>query len=196
MPVFSSCSMTPTTISSSMPCVSTFVCPDAPPGDGGGVSAARPALFGRWSSKRSVVVRGGDVSEASEFECVRFTFLAACESLVEGGERGAREAPGMWMPMDGRDRLFRRVLYGIVSQMCSRNSLVEGQTATRVKGIMYRGWQEGCSQNVVAGEMPGPTIGSGMQQRCSLYPNTLPLDVCKVAHDASACTVARDDLLN
>jgi hypothetical protein len=126
LPVFSSCSMTPTTISSSMPCVSTFVCPDSPPGDGGGVSATRPALFGRCSSKRNVMVRGGDVQDVSEFECVRLTFFAGWASLVEGGERADREAPGRWMPSDGSDSDLRRVLYGILSRrMFSRDSLAE-----------------------------------------------------------------------
>jgi hypothetical protein len=37
LPVFWSCSITPTTISSSMPWVSTFDDPELPPGDGGGL---------------------------------------------------------------------------------------------------------------------------------------------------------------
>lgn len=75
-PVFSSCSMTPTTIVSSMPCVSTFVCPDSPPGDGGGVST-RPELLGR-SSKRIVEGRGGlfGGETVEDIECVRLTFFA------------------------------------------------------------------------------------------------------------------------
>jgi hypothetical protein len=76
LPVFSSCSITPTTISSSMPWVSIFVCPEWPPGEGGGVSATRPALFGRCSSKRRVVVRGGEVMDEVELEWVRLTFFA------------------------------------------------------------------------------------------------------------------------
>src|SRR5262245_52056101 len=99
LPVFSSCSMTPTTIVSSMPWVSTFVCLDSPPGDGGGVSATRPWLFGR-SSKRSVAGRGGEAGvEAEELECDRFCFFAmCCVSGFEGGERADRGAPGTAMP--------------------------------------------------------------------------------------------------
>lgn len=112
LPVFSSCSMTPTTISSSMPCVSTFACPDSPPGDGGGVSATRPELLGRCSSKRRARARGGDVIEDVEFECVRLTFFAGWwASLDEGGERAdERAAPGRWMPSDGSESDLRRVL--------------------------------------------------------------------------------------
>jgi hypothetical protein len=112
LPVFSSCSITPTTISSSMPCVSILACPDSPPGDGGGVSATRPALLGRCSSKRSVEGLGGDAMDEVELECVRLTFFAGCwwASLVEGGERADRAAPGRWMPSDGSDSDLRRVL--------------------------------------------------------------------------------------
>jgi hypothetical protein len=79
LPVFSSCSITPTTISSSMPWVSTFADPDSPPGDGGGVSTTRPELLGLCSSKRKAEGRGGDGSaDESEPECERFCFLAAC----------------------------------------------------------------------------------------------------------------------
>lgn len=113
LPVFSSCSITPTTIVSSMPWVSTFVWPDSPPGDGGGVSATRPELFGR-SSKRSVEGRGGEagVDEVElALECVRFCFFATCwPSLEEGGERADRGAPGTFMPRDGSDSDLRRVL--------------------------------------------------------------------------------------
>jgi hypothetical protein len=104
--------MTPTTISSSMPCVSILAWPESPPGDGGGVSATRPALFGR-SSKRSVVVRGGDAIAETDCECewVRLIFFAGWwASLVEGGERADRDAPGSWMPSDGSDSDLRRVL--------------------------------------------------------------------------------------
>jgi hypothetical protein len=47
-----------------------------------------------------------------ELECVRLTFFAGCcASLVEGGERAdEREAPGRWMPSDGSDNDFLRVL--------------------------------------------------------------------------------------
>lgn len=112
LPVFSSCSITPTTISSSMPWVSTLVCPDSPPGEGGGVSATRPELFGRESSKRSAIERCGDAMDDVELEWVRLTFFAGCcVSLVEGGERAdEREAPGRWMPSDGSDSDFLRVL--------------------------------------------------------------------------------------
>jgi len=137
LPVFSSCSITPTTISSSMPCVSTFVCPDSPPGDGGGVSAARPALLGRCSSMRNVVVRGGDVRDAREFECVRFTFFAGwvSASAVEGDVRAVL---GRLIPSDGSDNDLRRVLYGILSQRFSRNNFGEIGTATPEEGIYYR----------------------------------------------------------
>jgi hypothetical protein len=75
------------------------------------VSATRPELFGRESSKRSAIERGGDVMADVELECVRLTFFAGGASLVEGGERADdREAPGRWMPSDGNDSDFRRVL--------------------------------------------------------------------------------------
>jgi hypothetical protein len=90
-----------------------------PPGDGGGVcapAAARPALLDA-SSKRSDCEREGDVEsvlvEDVEIECVRLTFFVGgeCEpSLVEGGERADRGAPGSAMPSDGSDSDLRRVL--------------------------------------------------------------------------------------
>ena len=95
-PVFSNCRITPTTMVSSIPSVSTFVCPDSPPGDGGGVfSAIRPALFGRSSRKRMVVVRGGlaGVGEVELEVCDRLIFFeggcCCCCSpgTVAGGER-------------------------------------------------------------------------------------------------------------
>ena len=52
-----------------MPCVSTFVCPDSPPGLGGGVATPRPAGFG-GVSKRSVEGRFGLV-EIEAFEVFR-----------------------------------------------------------------------------------------------------------------------------
>jgi hypothetical protein len=98
---------------SSMPCVSTFVCPDCPPGDGGGVSATRVALFG-GVSKRNVEGRGGlfGVEALEVIECVRFCrFAEGCwPSAVEGGERADRGPPGKAMPSDGSDSDLRRVL--------------------------------------------------------------------------------------
>lgn len=48
-------------------------------------------------------------------ECERFCFFAGCwRSVVEGGERADRGAPGIAMPKDGSERDFRRVLYGIL----------------------------------------------------------------------------------
>jgi hypothetical protein len=124
LPVFSSCSITATTIVSSMPSVSTFVCAACPPGDGGGVcAAARLALWG-VSSNRRVNGRDGlfdvgvEALETEPDECARFTFFAGGEcrwlSVVEGGERADRGPPGNAMPSDGRDSDLRRVLYGIV----------------------------------------------------------------------------------
>ena len=112
LPVFWSCSITPTTMMSSMPWVSTFVCPDSPPGDGGGVSATRPALLLGRSSKRSDDNRGGVVGvEEMEPECERLIFFATCsESAVVGGDRAARGPPGSAIPSDGSDSDFRRVL--------------------------------------------------------------------------------------
>jgi hypothetical protein len=64
-----------------MPWVSTFVWAESPPGDGGGVSATRPAVLGR-SSKRSVMGRGGELGvgefEAVELEWARFCRFALC----------------------------------------------------------------------------------------------------------------------
>ena len=84
LPVLSSCSITPTTMSSFTPSVSTRL-PSAAPGEGGGVSAyaALPLLFGR-SAKETVLVdenvvdaRGfdGEVGEGVFDVCDRFTFF-------------------------------------------------------------------------------------------------------------------------
>ena len=92
-----------------MPCVSTFVCPDSPPGLGGGVATPRPAGFG-GVSKRSVEGRFGLV-EIEAFEVFRRFALGSfgCEPpAAEGGDRADR--PGMAMPSDVRESDFRRVL--------------------------------------------------------------------------------------
>ncbi len=83
-----------------------------PPGEGGGVSATRPELLGRRSSKRNVRARGGDVrKEETEPEWERLGFfVTGWPSLVEGGERADREAPGSCMPSEGSDSDLRRVL--------------------------------------------------------------------------------------
>ena len=74
-PVFSSCSITPTTISSLIPSVSTLLRVDGPPGDGGGVCsyAARPLLFGRSAKETFLVMdvvrdRDGEVGEEGVLE--------------------------------------------------------------------------------------------------------------------------------
>lgn len=82
-PVFSSCSITPTTMSSWMPSVSILLLPSAP-GDGGGVSlyAALPLLLGRSTNETfladvTVADRGrdGDMGEGAADACDRLTFL-------------------------------------------------------------------------------------------------------------------------
>jgi len=119
-PVFSSCSITPTTISSLIPSVSTFVCPDSPSGDGGGVSATRPAGFGCSLLNRKDEGRGGVVGvETFEVaECDRLTFFEGgwCSPETEAEEGGEgrcdddRELFGSWIPSDGSDSDLRRVL--------------------------------------------------------------------------------------
>lgn len=104
--------MTAATISSSISEVSTFAGPESPPGEGGGVSARRPELLGRWSSKRRGVCCGGDMDIDEELEWERFCFFATCcPSLVVGGERMGR---GNVIPSMGSERDFLRVLYGMV----------------------------------------------------------------------------------
>lgn len=115
LPVFSSCSITATTMVSSMPSVSTLVSANIPPGDGGGVCAAtRPVLLDPFSM-RSGSERGGEVASLSdedevETECVRLTFFEGGESAADGGERADRGAPGSAMPSEGSDSDLRRVL--------------------------------------------------------------------------------------
>lgn len=128
LPVFSNCSITPVTISSLIPSVSIFASPTAP-GEGGGVwsKVTLPLLLGR-STKETSLAGGadadgfdGDVGDGVAEVCVRLIFFAGgcCGVSVvfgslEGGERCARELLGSWMPREGRERDFRRVLYGIV----------------------------------------------------------------------------------
>jgi hypothetical protein len=103
LPVFWSCSMTPTTMMSSMPWVSTFVA--SPPGEGGGESGTRAPLL---SSKRKVGSRGGEFGDEDvDPEWERFCLFATCG--LSGGERAAR--PGSAMPREGSDKLLRLVLY-------------------------------------------------------------------------------------
>lgn len=107
--------MTPTTIVSSMPCVSTFVCPDAPPGEGGGVKAILPELFGRSLRWRDM---GREGEGGVVVECDLLTLLdggcwgcmGSVVVVVAGGERADRGPPGTAMPSDGSDSDLRRVL--------------------------------------------------------------------------------------
>ena len=118
LPVFSSCSITPTTIVSSMPWVSTFVWPDTPPGEGGGVKAILPALLGR-SSMRMEMDREGEGGVVVECDLLTL-FCGGCWGCmgsvvvvvvaVEGGERAGLGPPGTEMPNEGRDSDLRRVL--------------------------------------------------------------------------------------
>ena len=89
LPVFSSCSMTPTTMSSLMPSMSILASFIAP-GEGGGVCsyAVLPLLLGRsvanetdFVADEAVFDRGRDVVgvEASSAVCDRLTFLAGGE---------------------------------------------------------------------------------------------------------------------
>ena len=166
--------MTPTTISSSMPWVSTFACPDSPPGEGGGVSATRPELLGRCSSRaRNGRVFDGDVSEnVLEPECDRFCFFAGCwRSAIEGGERADRGPPGIAMPRDGSESDFRRVLYGIlfVAAMQSRwsRNMKEDETSRQAGKLLrpLNGVQQ--KSVVVAVWTPGMAIGCGTHSQAA-----------------------------
>ena len=90
-PVFSSCSMTPITISSLIPSVSILLRVEGP-GEGGGVCsyAALPLLFGRSAKETFLVMdavrgRGGEVGEGvCDVWCDRLTLFAGGESC--GGD--------------------------------------------------------------------------------------------------------------
>jgi hypothetical protein len=93
-PVFSSWSITPTTMSSLMLSVSTRLLPSAP-GEGGGVSlyAALPLLLGRSTNETflaDVTVddrgRDGDMGEGAVDACDRLIFFVGggCVSCAEG----------------------------------------------------------------------------------------------------------------
>ena len=95
-PVFSSCSITPTTMSSLIPSVLTFLSVEAR-GDGGGVCSytARPLLRGR--SAKDTALTGfevaddfglaGDVGEGELEECDRLIFfVGGCGGISAGGE--------------------------------------------------------------------------------------------------------------
>ena len=83
-PVFSSCSITPTTISSLIPSVSTLLSVDAR-GEGGGVFSyvTRPLLFGRSAKDTTLaeceVAEGfgldGDMGEGESVVCDLFIFF-------------------------------------------------------------------------------------------------------------------------
>jgi len=123
-PVFSNCSITPTTISSLIPSVSIFLSVNDR-GEGGGVFsyAGLPLLLGR-SAKETTFAdefdRGLDSDTGDGgFEvcdCFRF-FVGGCcggdsltgEAFVIEG-RCAREELGSCIPRDGSDRDFLRVL--------------------------------------------------------------------------------------
>lgn len=64
----------------------------------------------------------GEVGEVVADVCDRLIFFAGGCCVVsvvfgslEGGERCAREPFGSWIPREGRERDFRRVLYGMVT---------------------------------------------------------------------------------
>jgi hypothetical protein len=148
-PVFSSCSMTPTTMSSSMPWVSTLARSGTPPGEGGGVSTVRPALLGRCSSRRRAVGRGGDARGEElelEPEWERLSFFATCwPSTRAGGEREERGAPGRAMPSEGSESDFRRVLYGMLKRYAW-----SGRRTARQQGRRYY-----CSADAMRQECQG-----------------------------------------
>ena len=115
LPVFSSCRMTPVTMSSLMPWVSNRTSTDGPVGEGGGVSSkARLAFF---SVLTTLGEGGDDVCDRLIFFDGGTSVELAVPEPAEGGERfagSARELGGRWMPNEGNDRDLRRVLYGIV----------------------------------------------------------------------------------
>ena len=62
----------------------------------------------------------GEVGESVVEGCDRFSFftgggcdVSAVFEGLEGGERWARELLGNWIPNEGSERDFRRVLYGM-----------------------------------------------------------------------------------
>lgn len=128
LPVFSSCSITPTTISSFMPSVSILKAPAS----GGGVASTPAATRAAFRGCSSLTAGGddleteveetGDNGSSPTDECDRFIFLLGCccsESSAggvvaeAGGERwdDDRALLGTWMPSDVSDTDFRRVLY-------------------------------------------------------------------------------------
>lgn len=114
LPVFSSCWIAPTTISSLMPSMSILLSPSLS-GDGGGDNAA-PRL-GFCSFMRMAVERGGLMSPmvGEALPCDRFDFLTGGSSpstAVLGGEGWTATLArlGAMMPISVSDSDFRRVL--------------------------------------------------------------------------------------
>ena len=122
LPVFSSWSMTATTISSLMPSVSIFGATPPSKGDGGGVCSNKPFRLARNAEFLS------DNGSGDKEVCDRFTFFAGGKSSVAWApferEGDRREEFGRWMPNDGRDSDLRRVLYGMMSEEGRRGVVV------------------------------------------------------------------------
>ena len=118
-PVFSSCCIVPTTISSLIPSTSTLLLPSTA-GDGGGESSLMVVGFGLSSFMRMVVVRGGLIKPVDDESapCDRFVFLTGGSPpsmMVLAGEGcdAALERLGTVMPNSASDSDFLLVLYGM-----------------------------------------------------------------------------------
>ena len=134
LPVFSSCSITATTISSFMPSVSIFTVVGSR-GDGGGVVSGRRLAVGRGSclifgDKDFEVAVGEAGADGADDKLSRFSFFGGgwssseeravvlegmAAAAVAGGERCEdRQLFGMWMPRSDSETDLRLVLYGMV----------------------------------------------------------------------------------
>lgn len=165
LPVFSSCSMTPTTISSLMPSVSIL---KAPPSGGGVAStpAATRAGFCDWScllktggdALEADVEEAGDRGSSMDDECDLLIFLDGCcccwwwsdESSAgvvvaaeAGGERwdDDRALLGTWMPSCDSETDLRRVLY---EAMCADARGAAGASSEVWWSQCTRGRGRGC----------------------------------------------------
>lgn len=137
-PVFSSCCIAPTTISSLIPSVSILLSPSRA-GDGGGDSST--ALFGFSSLILIVVVLGGLMSPVGDAEpCERLLFFdggSSPSTTVLGGEGCdcVLERLGTVIPSSDSESDFRLVLYGIAGFDCLDADMMVVMTAV---DVMYQ----------------------------------------------------------
>jgi hypothetical protein len=126
-----------------MPSVSILLSKCESLGEGGGVCSRPPRrLLGRVA-----VLLVGEVADAADEDTGEKGMLSSCDrlTLFEGGgrvsvvgvdfagERCAREALGSWIPSEGNDNDFRRVLYGILATILKMRWSVVVARRVRVK---------------------------------------------------------------